>query len=66
MDQSETAREILARLIFFMTISIELTLSVRYRDHLTEFIREGEPEYQRTKWYRGAVPFHFAKGVFWR
>ena len=68
MALSDAAREMLAHLTFFQTLSIKLPLPVLYTDNeAAESIAKYEPEYQRSKHIDIRYHFlrdHFEKGTF--
>ena len=68
MALSDAAREILAHLTFFQTLSIELPLPILYTDNeAAESVAKHEPEYQRSKHIDIRYHFirdHFEKGTF--
>ena len=68
MALTDAAREMLAHITFFQTISIELPLPVLFTDNeAAESIAKREPDYQRTKHIDIRYHFvrdHFEKGTF--
>jgi len=68
MALSDSAREMLAHITFFQTISIELPLPVLHTDNkAAKSIAKREPDYQRTKHIDIRYHFirdHFEKGTF--
>ena len=60
MALSDAARELVAHLTFFQTISIELPLPILYTDNkAAESIAKREPEYQRSKHID--IRYHFLR-----
>ena len=60
MALSDAARELVAHLTFFQTISIELPLTILYTDNeAAKSIAKREPEYQRSKHID--IRYHFLR-----
>jgi len=68
MALSDAARELIAHITFFNSISIELPVPILYTDNqAAESIAKHEPEYQRSKHIDVRYHFvrdHFGKGTF--